>query len=149
MTVTLFGMVIEVRFIQSLNASSSIVVTPSGIVTDVAFFSQRCRVSLCITSLLVFEEFAIKAPQLTELFLELLLIKLSNTQPEKAFFPIDKTLLGRVIEVRAAQSSKACSPIVFTLLGMVIEVRAFQEIKAFFPMVFTLFGMVTEESVLQ
>jgi hypothetical protein len=44
-------------------------------------------------------------------------------QPANAEFPIEVTLLGRVIEVRPAHHENAWVPMEVTLLGMWMEVR--------------------------
>ena len=50
----------------------------------------------------------------------------SPAHPEKAFFPMFVTELGRVIDVRPVQSAKALSLMYHTEPGIVIDVRPVQ-----------------------
>ena len=62
-----------------------------------------------------------------------IVIDVRDEQPEKAYSPIEVTLLGIVIDVKDEQSQKAPSPIDVTLLGIVIDVKDEQSGKAYRP----------------
>jgi hypothetical protein len=105
MLVTLSGIVISMRLLQSRKALYPMLVTPSGIVAAVIFLRQPITTLFDIINPSISSPSTRVAPQLFEEVQELLFTKFSfkNVQLLKAKFPMLFTLIGILIEVRVLQ----------------------------------------------
>ena len=73
----------------------------------------------------------------------------SDEQPENAYLPMMRRLVGSVTEASPVQSSKALSPMSVTPSGMTIAVKEGQRAKVMFSNAVRFFDRVTEDSWVQ
>ena len=114
MLVTLLGIVIDIKPVQPENVPPSMLVTPLGIVTEVKPVQPENARSLMRSPLVI----------VTVLSWLLLIwfaanagiVAVSIGQPLNAFSPMLVTLSGIVIEVKPLQPENALSPMLFPLV---------------------------------
>ena len=136
MSVTLFGMVIEVRLLQPVKAKLPILVTLLGIVIEVRLLQPEKAVNPMLVTLcgmIVFLQ------PLNRVFEAVIMIALQLSRESNTVLPDSTT-----IEVRLLQPKKILWLMLVTLFGMVIDVKLLQFSMALLPMLVTPCGMVTE-----
>ena len=141
--------VTEVKPVQSLKADSSILVTPSGIVTEVKPLNpEHKHAGICSTlspNVMVLIFALLENGELfNEQFRAFHVTEVKPSQPEKAPSPILVTASGMVTEVKPVQPEKAELPILVTDSGIVTKAKPVQSKKAELPILVTDSGMVIE-----
>ncbi len=142
-----FSKFIDFRYLQPLNAYSPIVVTLFGIVMLVRFsHTQNAYFPIEVTLFGIVMFVRLSQPLNTlspiEVILFGIVMLVRFLQTLNAQSPIEVTLFGIVMFVRLSHPLNALSPIEVTLLGIVMLVRLLQTLNAQFPIESRLSGRV-------
>ena len=139
MSITLYGISIEINPSQLLQAKLVILTVPSFIIIDVSFgivplyLYATLPIYIKPSGWLFIQAVSSKAPKPMLVILSLIVIVFRFLHPKKALSPILVLLLGIVSEVSPVQYEKASKSMFVTLFGIFTEVKPVHPEKAKFP----------------